>query len=328
MRWLRAHGLGLIPARAGTTNYHPNRFCKRRAHPRSRGDHPACAAAFALWGGSSPLARGPLLATEQRIGGDGLIPARAGTTDRKMTSLSIAGAHPRSRGDHDGATACALAASGSSPLARGPPVWNGIKGAIDGLIPARAGTTKIIAEITTQTGAHPRSRGDHGRAAPGFCASEGSSPLARGPPTGGIEQLNRVGLIPARAGTTLAQCEKQCHRRAHPRSRGDHNVCASTLKRQRGSSPLARGPLASTVDIEARAGLIPARAGTTVSLAVCSVARRAHPRSRGDHSAHSSSALLNAGSSPLARGPPQATLRMKKPSGLIPARAGTTRRRS
>ena len=255
--------MGLIPARAGTTGDGVLLDEHSGAHPRSRGDHYWCSLLKPSSLGSSPLARGPQQALFCQHTEAGLIPARAGTTACLMKWQKMPRAHPRSRGDHP---ACAAAFA----------LWGG---------------------------AHPRSRGDHGRAAPGFCASEGSSPLARGPPTGGIEQLNRVGLIPARAGTTLAQCEKQCHRRAHPRSRGDHNVCASTLKRQRGSSPLARGPLASTVDIEARAGLIPARAGTTVSLAVCSVARRAHPRSRGDHAPSFMKQTDHAGSSPLARGP-------------------------
>ena len=92
----------------------------------------------------------------------------------------------------------------------------------------------------------------------------------------------------------------------------------------RGSSPLARGPLHQLKERVTGGGLIPARAGTTLTIPALSGFARAHPRSRGDHQSPSRSVLWHMGSSPLARGP----LRMKKPSvaptRLIPARAGTT----
>ena len=77
---------GLIPARAGTTGtaQYPPRVVK----------------------GSSPLARGPpcvLVKFDEHMG---LIPARAGTTLGLTGSLVIAGAHPRSRGDHQSAIMC------------------------------------------------------------------------------------------------------------------------------------------------------------------------------------------------------------------------------
>ena len=91
------------------------------------------------------------------------------------------------------------------------------------------------------------------------------------------------GLIPARAGNTAGAAWVSMSAGAHPRSRGEHHDHYRRRCRHRGSSPLARGTLASTVDIEARAGLIPARAGNTDVKDRSINGDRAHPRSRGEH---------------------------------------------
>ena len=91
--------------------------------------------------GSSPLARGTLWNGIKGIIDGGLIPARAGNTEiENVFSLDL-GAHPRSRGEHHGATPENIDAVGSSPLARGTPA-NAVTGnGLTGLIPARAGNT-------------------------------------------------------------------------------------------------------------------------------------------------------------------------------------------
>ena len=111
---------GLIPARAGTTSVLNAAFKELGAHPRSRGDHPLKKSVNALMTGSSPLARGPLVANLVAPLLLGLIPARAGTTAESGGFSSFGGAHPRSRGDHITASARANSSGGSSPLARGP----------------------------------------------------------------------------------------------------------------------------------------------------------------------------------------------------------------
>ena len=71
--------------------------------------------------------------------------------------------------------------------------------------------------------------------------------------------------------------------------------------------------------------LIPARAGTTRSLLHPTGVGWAHPRSRGDHLSIAAPTGVNAGSSPLARGPRITRASPVGGGGLIPARAGTTR---
>ena len=79
----RAHQLcrpGLIPARAGNTCTCMIRGPLMGAHPRSRGEHELAAAQVENAKGSSPLARGTLVAVAAAGGAGGLIPARAGNT--------------------------------------------------------------------------------------------------------------------------------------------------------------------------------------------------------------------------------------------------------
>ena len=212
------------------------------AHPRSRGDHPEIN--FAFWSpkGSSPLARGPHHLARACILSLGLIPARAGTTSTRYRGADCRRAHPRSRGDHPRGYERTHSPMGSSPLARGPPEGRLAQQSLLGLIPARAGTTLIRLVIFLPRRAHPRSRGDHSAGGPVWGAGWGSSPLARGPQQRSTGEGERVGLIPARAGTTGTTLLRRHLGRAHPRSRGDHSPAGAQGSARPGSSPLARGP--------------------------------------------------------------------------------------
>ena len=115
--------------------------------------------------------------------------------------------------------------------------------------------------------------------------------------------------------------------RAHPRSRGEHQTQGQRGNCCEGSSPLARGTLASNSCAICRFGLIPARAGNTNSSVSSETRQWAHPRSRGEHGAGWVPARVAEGSSPLARGTLRSDLLAGVGMGLIPARAGNTRQR-
>ena len=70
----------LIPARAGNTGVRDFGHYRPAAHPRSRGEHGMVAVGGMSRLGSSPLARGTLLAEITRRPNERLIPARAGNT--------------------------------------------------------------------------------------------------------------------------------------------------------------------------------------------------------------------------------------------------------
>ena len=111
--------IGLIPARAGNTSRGVDIIAATRAHPRSRGEHGAVAAAELDGAGSSPLARGTRLVLLLLICAVGLIPARAGNTTQIVFFRAGIRAHPRSRGEHPSELPHLVLVLGSSPLARG-----------------------------------------------------------------------------------------------------------------------------------------------------------------------------------------------------------------
>ena len=133
----------------------------------------------------------------------------------------------------------------------------------------------------------------------------GSSPLARGAPVPAGRGLAALRLIPARAGSTPSSGTNASSRRAHPRSRGEH-------RHDRGRDA-------------AGLGLIPARAGSTTPCAPRTPGTAAHPRSRGEHRRTSAAHVACGGSSPLARGARGGGVGLTGATGLIPARAGSTR---
>ena len=224
-------------------------------------------------------------------------------------------------------SAALFGALGSSPLARGPHRFPFAVIQLAGLIPARAGTTRADTGSVFPARAHPRSRGDHSYEKLFAPARQGSSPLARGPLHDVLSPPNGVGLIPARAGTTLLPFPCEAGGGAHPRSRGDHIRAKKVRPADSGSSPLARGPQRRMGKRKHGRGLIPARAGTTVPCQGTTETRRAHPRSRGDHLIMRIAGRWERGSSPLARGPRRVIFSPLADVGLIPARAGTTAER-
>ena len=131
---------------------------------------------------------------------------------------------------------------------------------------------------------HPRSRGVYFRRLDIGDRALGSSPLARGLPQSIPKLTDRTGIIPARAGFTVAA--------------GFADV------EGQGSSPLARGLHAVSQIKEGDLRIIPARAGFTFV-----VVRESSP---------------DLGSSPLARGLPGYVNYEAGNARIIPARAGFT----
>ena len=90
----------LIPAHAGKTGFTVTCCTPPPAHPRSRGENPACVIALMSLGGSSPLTRGKPGAGRSPLRLNGLIPAHAGKTGSPLRRSSAEAAHPRSRGEN------------------------------------------------------------------------------------------------------------------------------------------------------------------------------------------------------------------------------------
>ena len=277
--------------------------------------------------GSSPLARGLLARAGHSEGPVRIIPARAGFT---LYCGGVKGGsrdHPRSRGVYRPSLDPDDIDIGSSPLARGLRLRQKEDLPCLRIIPARAGFTLTHTVSRHVSQDHPRSRGVYAAAVASASWMSGSSPLARGLHAAALDAVDRDGIIPARAGFTTAPALRTRRARDHPRSRGVYEFSSTTDPHDAGSSPLARGLRPVGQDRHPGGGIIPARAGFTAQGPPGCRRRRDHPRSRGVYGIIRRLIDVTPGSSPLARGLPAGAGKRTVCSGIIPARAGFTRRR-
>ena len=173
-------GPGLIPAHAGKTPPPMLRSCRPGAHPRSRGENQNNTPWPNDPPGSSPLTRGKRWLSVLSDLVSGLIPAHAGKTFWWDCSRRRAGAHPRSRGENMLRGTVMGEPDGSSPLTRGKPPGRAHGPPQYRLIPAHAGKTPAVKNLTGFTWAHPRSRGENHPSVQAGMSCRGSSPLTRG----------------------------------------------------------------------------------------------------------------------------------------------------
>ena len=256
---------------------------------------------------------------------DWLIPAHAGKTRLVAAVDRLRSAHPRSRGENVRGPQGQGVKRGSSPLTRGKPDNHGDQWRDRGLIPAHAGKTPWTASACPPSQAHPRSRGENSYRGKRDFDGRGSSPLTRGKPARASLSRSGLGLIPAHAGKTRSSAVTPTGWRAHPRSRGENALTMSIHVLADGSSPLTRGKPLIRVRLCSAGRLIPAHAGKTLSMLIDAWSPQAHPRSRGENQACSSSASAVVGSSPLTRGKLSGDRATKSDARLIPAHAGKTR---
>ena len=137
-----------------------------------------------------------------------------------------------------------------------------------------------------------------------------------------------MGLIPAWAGKTKGGTTLHQGSWAHPRVGGENALLICRLKSATGSSPRGRGKLQDFAARLQATGLIPAWAGKTAGVPWYADGRRAHPRVGGENLSSGWHPLKGPGSSPRGRGKLLLNRLSVKLSGLIPAWAGKTPRRS
>ena len=193
---------------------------------------------------------------------------------------------------------------GSSPLARGLRHQPADRRDGPGIIPARAGFTKLFLVMGVPF--------------------PGSSPLARGLHGAADHDHDGPGIIPARAGFTTASRTTRSTTWDHPRSRGVYWRAAWPPCTPRGSSPLARGLLYSAYSHSHSPRIIPARAGSTDGWGALLNTVGDHPRSRGVYYATYTGSSVACGSSPLARGILHEGYQRCDNVRIIPACAGFT----
>ena len=152
----------------------------------------------------------------------------------------------------------------------------------------------------------------------------GSSPRARGTQYIDLLLTKVPRFIPASAGNTGREQTPIGWCPVHPRERGEHLTSSAPVLSSVGSSPRARGtPTISRAQNES-ARFIPASAGNTTTIASRMMPPSVHPRERGEHGFMHCHAPSTGGSSPRARGTPEARANGIKSARFIPASAGNT----
>ena len=172
--------LGIIPACAGSTVQRTRPGRRRGDHPRMRGEHPRLRRGGGARWGSSPHARGARHLEMVKKLQFGIIPACAGSTRCRASAGCAGGDHPRMRGEHHTESANPYPCRGSSPHARGAPVYVRKEAKMKGIIPACAGSTSLAPHRATLWRDHPRMRGEHSSPSSRRHSNSGSSPHARG----------------------------------------------------------------------------------------------------------------------------------------------------
>ncbi|EFL00787.1 LOW QUALITY PROTEIN: conserved hypothetical protein, partial [Streptomyces sp. SPB78] len=252
---------GSIPTRAGSSSLRPPPRKAAQAHPRTRGEQYARAAALGACSGPSPHARGAAAMRASTSGLGGSIPARAGSRRPARRPGGCRGPSPHARGAEAGA------------LHPGPR---------PGSIPARAGSSRSCRRRCSRRGVHPRTRGEQQLALPEDPAAWGPSPHARGAVVGRAQTGEARGSIPARAGSSRRLRAYWPAPGVHPRTRGEQVGDAEDVVAARGPSPHARGAVDDHPSHEGGVGSIPARAGSGTCSGCWAQRRGVHPRTRGE----------------------------------------------
>ena len=258
--------------------------------------------------GSSPHTRGARQSAEWGQQKARIIPAYAGSTGSKRRPAQAAGDHPRIRGEHGATPRKPWIVMGSSPHTRGAR-W-------------------LCGETHHCRADHPRIRGEHDSWPETATRSPGSSPHTRGARVKGGESDVRHRIIPAYAGSTPAAVRRSPSVWDHPRIRGEHAVIFITSLQGVGSSPHTRGAQKAPSRGRGPVGIIPAYAGSTRTQCTALHATRDHPRIRGEHLHHLVWTVFVEGSSPHTRGALHGADRFDGDGRIIPAYAGSTRRRT
>ena len=227
-------------------------------------------------------------------------------------------------GEHYPPCAILRPLGGSSPHVRGALWQGGIKKGDEGIIPACAGSTHRVRHGARLRRDHPRMCGEHLLIFQLDTDGRGSSPHVRGARVFPTACIRPTGIIPACAGSTKKSSFQQPLRRDHPRMCGEHTVKTEPVADGGGSSPHVRGAPRSRTLSRPCAGIIPACAGSTLRMPESLPMTRDHPRMCGEHPARHRSFPGHPGSSPHVRGARVFPTACIRPTGIIPACAGST----
>ena len=151
----------IIPADAGSTWRRGEAPVRSRDHPRRCGEHDGLIAFGRGCGGSFPQMRGARVWPSPSATRTGIIPADAGSTTPCGGWAWWTTDHPRRCGEHSDLGQFRDGYVGSSPRMRGAPVADAPEAETVRIIPADAGSTLALIQVTPAEWDHPRGCGEH-----------------------------------------------------------------------------------------------------------------------------------------------------------------------
>ena len=193
---------------------------------------------------------------------------------------------------------------GSSPRMRGTRTGRMCCPAIRRFIPAYAGNTLSLSQMTITSPVHPRVCGEHPRSCLPRILLIGSSPRMRGTRCHCPGYCHSLRFIPAYTGNTDRRPDCRLEGPVHPRVCGEHSYINLLSEDHRGSSPRMRGTRSAP------------RRKTAPSTV--------HPRVCGEHLSPCRPSSRCSGSSPRMRGTPLNARPGRSFLRFIPAYAGNT----
>ena len=194
------------------------------------------------------------------------IPAHAGKTLAKNSSMGRSEEHPRACGENNGGHFTQHIQVGTSPRMRGKHEDIGLGFIAVRNIPAHAGKTRAVGGVARVAAEHPRACGENIITQILSMLLHGTSPRMRGKRSGVIPGQGHRRNIPAHAGKTFASASWYSLRAEHPRACGENLDCDFSQPNKLGTSPRMRGKRQGYFGNEASSGNIPAHAGKTTSL--------------------------------------------------------------
>ncbi|EDX22873.1 conserved hypothetical protein [Streptomyces sp. Mg1] len=215
--------------------------------------------------GSSPRARGAGDPGVDLDGGDGVIPACAGSRREPPSADHCDGGHPRGCGEQWSRSTVTPSATGSSPRVRGAVESNRVRAGVAGVIPAGAGSSRIQPCSRRSGRGHPRGCGEQCRLLPCGAGRWGSSPRVRGAVPLAALRGRPVGVIPAGAGSSVPPPRRARGAGGHPRGCGEQVGSSPIESLREGSSPRVRGAGFTRRDGCPPLGVIPAGAGSSLN---------------------------------------------------------------
>ncbi len=212
---------------------------------------------------------------------------------------------------------------GSPPRARGAAVAELAANPSPGITPACAGSRPDPRRERRRGRDHPRVRGEQLQLPLRPGRPWGSPPRARGAGSVQQDQVLRLGITPACAGSRWTHDAVWCSRWDHPRVRGEQGERAVLARSNWGSPPRARGADSASSASTCHCGITPACAGSRPPPDRGAPPRSDHPRVRGEQGAILFNLVRAAGSPPRARGAGGSCRRCARRPGITPACAGS-----